>query len=83
VPLEQQEITKEIVAVLQFVLDELILFRQQRARGAFIAARDIGPTEEMTKRWYLMVPGQVLQHAVQKSDADDNGDLGEWWGMGA
>jgi hypothetical protein len=82
VPLEQQEITKEIITVLQFLLDELILFRQQRARGEFIAARDISPTEEMSKRWYLVVPGQVLQHTVHISDADDDSDLGEWRGMG-
>jgi len=66
-----------------FLLDELILFRQQRARGKFIAAGDICPTEEMSKMWYLVVPGQVLQHAMHISDADNNGDFGEWRGMGA
>ncbi len=83
VPLEQQKVTKEIIAMLQFLLDEVILFREQGARGEFITARDISPTEEMGKRWYLMVPGQVLQHTVHISDADDDGDFGEWRGMGA
>ena len=39
VALEEQEITEEIIAALQFLLDELILFRQQWTRGVFIPAR--------------------------------------------
>ncbi len=60
VALEEQEITEEIIAALQFLLDELILFRQQWARGVFIAAGHIGPREEMGQGWYLLVPGEVL-----------------------
>jgi hypothetical protein len=83
VSLEQQEVTQEIITVLQFLLDELILFRQQRARGAFLAARDIRPTEEMSQGGCLLVPGQVLQHAAQKSDAEGHGDFGQGRSMGA
>src|SRR5260370_1436743 len=45
VALEEQEITEEIIAALQFLLDELVLFRQQWTRGVFIAARHISPRE--------------------------------------
>jgi hypothetical protein len=83
VALEEQEITEEIVAALQFLLDELILFRQQWTRGVFIAARDIRPREEMSQGWDLFVPSEVLQHAVQKGDAEGNGDFGQWRSMGA
>jgi hypothetical protein len=30
----------------------------------------------MSQEWYLLVPGQVFQHAVQKGDTDGNGDFG-------
>ena len=83
VALEEQEITEEIIAALQFQLDELILFRQQWTRGVFIAARDIRPREEMSQGWDLFVPSEVLQHAVQKGDAEGNSDFGQWRSMGA
>jgi hypothetical protein len=49
VALEQQEITEQVIAALQFLLDELILFRQERPWGDFIPARDITPGEEMSQ----------------------------------
>jgi hypothetical protein len=76
VALEQQEIAEEIVAALQFPLDELILFRQQGTGGGFLPARDISPREEMSQRWDLLVPSEVFQHTVQEGDADGNGDSG-------
>jgi hypothetical protein len=81
--LEQQKITEEIIAAVEFLLDELIVFRQQRARGAFIPAWDIGSRQEMSKGWDPLVPRQILQHALQKSDADGDGNFGQWWSMGA
>ena len=83
VALEEQEITEEIIAALQFQLDELILFRQQWARGVFTPARHVSPREEMGQGGYLLAPCQVLQHAVQKGDANGNGDFGQGWSMGA
>jgi len=83
VALEEQEITEEIIAALQLLLDQLILFRQQWTRGDFIPAGDISPREEMSQGWDLFVPSEVLQHAVQKGDADGNGDFGEGRSMGA
>ena len=44
VALEEQEITEEIIAALQFLLDELILFRQ--SAGAVSAHRGVGHRRE-------------------------------------
>ena len=56
VALEEQEITEEVIAALQFLLDEVVLFRQQWARGVFITAGHISPGEEMGQGWYLLAP---------------------------
>ena len=48
VALEQQEITEEIIAALQFLLDELILFRQQWTRRRCSSRRGTSARES---RW--------------------------------
>jgi hypothetical protein len=83
VSLQQQEITEEVIATLEFLLDELILFRQQWARGAFLPARNIGRREEMCQGRDLLAPGQLLQHTVQEGDADGYGDGGQGRLVGA
>src|SRR5258708_31236121 len=79
---KQQDITNEVIAPQQFLLDQLILLRSQRARQMVLLARYIVTTEQMGKGWDLLGPGEFFQHTAQVDHIVSARDRGQWRGLG-
>jgi len=62
---KQQDITDKVVAAQQFLLNQLILLRSQRARQMVLLAGNIVATEQMGEVRELLRPGKVFQHPPQ------------------
>jgi hypothetical protein len=61
VPLQQQQVADEVVATAEFLLQQLVLFREQWAWKDLVAAWDIFAREQMRQGGNLFAPGQFFQ----------------------
>src|SRR5258708_16387850 len=75
---KQQDITNEVIASQQLLLDQLMLLRSQRARQMVLLARYIVTTEQMGKGWELLGPGEFFQHTAQVDHIVSARDRGQW-----
>ena len=73
VALQQQEVAREIVAAEEFLLNPLVLFRQQRAGELALPARGIFAGEQVRQGGDLTGEGHVFQQAVQIEDLCGDG----------
>jgi hypothetical protein len=64
VALQQQQVAGEVVAANQFLLNPLVLLRQQRAGERSLAARDVFAREQASQGGDLLSPSQFFQQAV-------------------
>ena len=80
---EQQDITSQVIAAQQFLLDQLILLRSQRTRQTVFLAGDIVTTEQMSKSRELLGPCEFFQHASQVDDVVRARDRGQWRVVGS
>ena len=71
--LQQQEVAGEIVAAAEFLLNPLVLFRQQRARELALRARSIFAGEQVSQGGDLPGEGHVFQQTVQIEDLCGDG----------
>src|ERR1700676_3043266 len=62
---KQQDVTNEVIAPQQFLLDQLILLGSQRSWQVVLLAGNIVATEQMSKTWELLGPGEFFQHPPQ------------------
>jgi hypothetical protein len=64
VALQQQQVAGEIVAADEFLLNPLVLFRQQRAGECVLTARDVFAGEQTSQGGDLLSPSQFFQQAM-------------------
>jgi hypothetical protein len=62
---KQQDVTGEVIAPEQFLLDQLILLWSQRPRQVALLAGNIVTIEQMGEVRELLRPGKVFQHPAQ------------------
>src|SRR4051794_19549133 len=75
---EEQGITGQIIAPTQFLLDQLILLRSQRARQTVFLAWNIVPAEQMGQSRELLSPSQLFQHATEVDHIDGACLVSQW-----
>ena len=55
----------EVIAALQFLLEEVILLPGERARQTAFLSGNIIRDEQMSQGWELLCPGEFFQYATQ------------------
>jgi hypothetical protein len=83
VALQQQKVAGEVVAPQEFLLNHLILFRQQRPRQPSLATWNIFPRKQVRQGEDLFAPSQLFQQTVQIDDTGDECGFGERWNVRA
>jgi hypothetical protein len=67
----EEDISAQIVAAQEFLLEELILFSGKRTRQTLRCARNILAPDEVSEVSKLVCPGQLVEDGTQSGEACD------------
>src|SRR4030095_10876193 len=77
VSLQQQKVAGQIVPAFELVLDEVVLFRSERAGKFALLALDVIEFDQMRESWKTLGPGEVFQQPAQANNGNRPGVLGQ------
>jgi len=78
---QQKDISAQIIAAQELLLEELILFGDERPWQSVRRARDILAQQQVRECRQMVGPRQFIEDSAQREEAADAGCRGQGWNM--